>query len=296
MRLKNKTAIITGASRGIGECLVKMFAKEGASVALCARDFKKLEQNKREIEKLGVRAVIIKTDIRNRDQVKNMVEQTVDEFGSIDILVNNAGLPMFGYAIDDPDPKAEERYEKIMETDLRGYWYAIRFVVPFMKKQNSGSIINIASVRGYGGLPNDSAYCAAKGGVRLLTRSLAIELALYNIRVNTISPGAIQVQLGHWVLSRYGEEALKAYQNEYKDVHELGMKLNQPLRTIGQPKDVAYAAIYLASDEARFITGADLTVDGGETAQLAEPPALDLEALSKYYEKSKQLRHWLASL
>jgi len=295
-RLKGKIAIVTGASQGIGRCIAKMFAGEGASVALCARSFEKLEEVKIKIERAGGRALTIRTDMRNRTQVKNMVKKIINEFGSIDILVNNAGLPMFGYAVDDPDPGAEKRYQDIMETNLRGYWYAARFVVPFMKKHNRGSIVNIASVRGYSGSPNDSAYCVAKGGVRLLTRSLAVELAPYNIRVNTISPGAIQVKLGHWVLFRYGEEALKIYQNKYKDFNDLALKLNQPLRITGKPEDVAYAAVYFASNEARFITGADLTVDGGETARLAEPSAFDLEALSKYYQKSKELWEWLASL
>lgn len=296
MRLRSKVAIITGASRGIGECMAKMFAKEGASLGLCARNLTKLQQIKAEIESAGGQVLVVKADMRRRDEVKDMVEQVVENFGSIDILVNNAGLPLFGYAVDDPDPAAEERYEAIMETNLRGYWYTIRFAVPVMKGGSGGSIINISSVRGHGGLPNDSAYCAAKGAVQMLTRALAVELAPYNIRVNTISPGSIQVAVGHWVLSRYGESAHAVFCKKYAKIHEMGMRINQPLRTIGQPEDVAYAAAYLASDEAKFVTGADLAVDGGETALLAEPSALDLEALSEYYETSRELRTWLESL
>ena len=296
MRLKGKVAIITGASRGIGAEIARFYAKEGASIVLAARSLDKLEEIRAEIKEYDVDCLVLKVDTCERNEVKDMADKTYKHYGCIDILVNNAGYPMFGFPIDDLDPEAEERYEAILQTNLRGYWYSARFVVPYMKKKNRGSIINISSVRGHLGVMNDSAYCAAKGAVNMLTRSLSVELAQYNIRVNTISPGAIQVDLGHWVLSRYGEEAHKTYVERFSEIHLLGMKINQPLRTIGLPEDVAYSAIYFASDESKFVTGADLYVDGGLLSLMAEPGSLDLKSLNEYYKKSMELNKWLSTL
>jgi NAD(P)-dependent dehydrogenase (short-subunit alcohol dehydrogenase family) len=183
-----------------------------------------------------------------------------------------------------------------METNVKGYWYAARFIIPYMKMNNGGNIINISSVRGHLGLANETAYCAAKGAVNMFTRSLAIEMAPYNIRVNSISPGAIQVKVGHWVLSRYGEEAHQEYIKKYQDVHLLGMKYTQPLHTLGLPEDIGHAAIYLASDEAKFVTGSDLVVDGGLTSLLGEPGALDMDSLNELYMKSKEMNDWFKGL
>ncbi len=296
MRLGDKVAIITGASKGIGAEIAKKFAKEGAKVVLASRSLSDLSKVQAEIEEIGVECLVLEVDVRKREDVIAMADKAYEHFGSIDILVNNAGYPMFGFAIDYSSIEAEERYEAIMETNLRGYWYSSRFSVPYMKKNRSGSIINISSVRGYNGIPNDSAYCAAKGGVNMLTRSLAVEMAPFNIRVNTISPGAIQVDLGHWILSRFGKDAHRTYVERFKDVHELGMKITQPLHTIGYPDDVAYAAVYFASEESRFVTGADLIVDGGLTSIMAEPGALDLTSLNDYYEKSTEMREWFSQL
>ncbi|MGM9522179.1 MAG: SDR family NAD(P)-dependent oxidoreductase [Oscillospiraceae bacterium] len=296
MRVADKVAIVTGASRGIGASCAVMLAEEGADIVLAARSTGELEQVRERIEGLGRRAICVKTDVRDRDSVKNMADTAMNEFGKIDVLVNNAGYPMFGYAIDDKDPGAEERYEAIMETNVRGYWYAARFVVPYMKAAGSGSIINISSVRGHLGLANETAYCLAKGAVKMFTKSLAVELAPHNIRVNCISPGAIQVDIGHWVLSRYGKEVHKEYVERFKDVHLYGMVNNQPLHMLGEPKDIGYMAIYLASDESRFVTGSDMVVDGGLTSVLPEPGALDMPMLHDLYEKQKPMNDWLASV
>jgi len=296
LRLKGKVAIITGASRGIGAKIAKMFVNEGAKVVLAARSIDDMKKIKKDIGSDSENSILIKVDVRNKENIKLMADKTYNVFGRIDVLVNNAGYPVFRYPIDDIDERAEERYETIMETNLRGYWYSARFVIPYMKKRKKGSIINISSVRGYAGLANETAYCAAKGGVNMFTRALAIEIAPFNIRVNTISPGAIQVGLGHWVLARYGEKAHKIYVKKYKDVHELGMKLNQPLRTIGRPKDIGYAAIYFASEESRFTTGSNLFVDGGLTSLLAEPSAMDIESIVRLYNKSKEMNEWFSTM
>lgn len=296
MRLADKVAVITGASRGIGAQTALMFAQEGAKVVLAARSMDEMESLQNEIKGKSGACLCVQTNVRDKSSVMDMAKTAYEAFGSVDILMNNAGYPMFGYAIDEESCDVEERYEAIMETNVRGYWYAARYIVPYMKKSGKGSIINISSVRGHAGLPNDTAYCMAKGAVGQLTRALAIELAPFNIRVNTISPGAIQVQVGHWVLSRYGKEAHRDYLEKFQDVHFLGMKNNQPLRMIGEPVDVGYAAIYLASDESKFVTGSDLVVDGGLTSLLPEHGAMDMEALNELYEKQKPLKEWLNNL
>jgi len=296
MRLKDKVAIITGASKGLGAEMARMFSKEGAKVVGAARSIDRLEKLKKEIESDGGTAMVLKVDVRNREDVKRMADETYDRFGKIDILVNNAGHIIYGFAIDDPSEEAEERYHTVIDTNLNGYWYSARFVVPYMKKNKSGSIINISSVRGHRAVPNQTAYHASKGGVGMLTKALAMELAPSNIRVNTISPGAIQVNDEHWVHALYGKEAAKIYYERFKEVHDESYKLNQPLYTIGIPSDVAYAAIYMASDEARFVTGADLLVDGGLTCILAEEAGLNMKGLHDLYEQSKEKREWLSTL
>ena len=296
MRLKDKVAIITGASKGLGAEMAKMFAREGAKVVGVARSIDRLEKLKEEIESEGGTALVFKVDVKNREELKMMADETYKNFGKIDILVNNAGYLMYGYPIDDPTEKAEEIFRTIMDTNFRGYWYSIRYVVPYMKKNNAGSIINISSVRGHNGVPNQSPYCAAKGAINMLTRSLAVELAPSKIRVNNISPGAIQVDNEHWVNAMYGKEAHETYFKRFSKEHEESMKLNQPLYTIGRPSDIGYGAIYLASDEARFVTGADLIIDGGLTTVLAEEAGLNMKGLHDLYEQSKEKREWLSSL
>jgi len=297
MRLNGKIAIITGASKGIGKVIAQIYSKEGAKVILTSRSEQELKTACESITSIGGKADYLVVDISKKEQVKKMTATVLDKYGSIDILINNAGLPMYGFAIDDESPETEKRYEEILNTNYGGYWYAARYAVPYMKQQGRGCILNISSVRGINALANETAYCSVKGAINMFTKSLAIEMAPYNIRVNTISPGAIQVDtIGHWVLSRYGKEAHAEYVKRFKDVHMLGMKLNQPMDRIGRPEDVAYAAVFLASDEAGFITGANLVVDGGLTCVLAEPSALDLEGLSEYYETSKEMREWLKSI
>jgi len=295
-RLKGKVAIVTGASRGIGAAIAKTFAEEGAVVALSARTLDALERLRAKIERdMGGKAVVVRADMSQPQQIRCLMDEIAKKFGRIDILINNAGLPMFGYPIDSPSPRAEQRFKEIIQTNLCGYWYAARYAVPYMKK-NGGVILNIASVRGHAGLANESAYCAAKGGVIMLTKALAVELARFRIRVNSISPGAIEVDPGHWVRSRYGEAPYRFFKEHFLEVHKAGHLLNQPLRMIGKPEDVAKAAVFLACEEARFVTGADLLVDGGELALLSEPWAVDLDAYAEFAGKARPFRQWLGGL
>ncbi|WP_321992758.1 glucose 1-dehydrogenase [Marispirochaeta aestuarii] len=297
MRLENKRMIVTGASRGIGRVMAQFFAREGASVVISARNEKELKAVEEEICSEGGDVFLKIADMSRKDEIKDLVEYTVKQLGSVDVLVNNAGLPMFGCAIDDPADFVEDRFNQVIDTNFKGYWYAARYVIPYMRKQKSGNIINISSVRGHLGLANESAYCGVKGAINMFTKALAVEAAHDGVRVNTISPGAIQTEaVGHWIRSRYGREAQKEYAEKFGDVFEQGMLLNQPMNIVGQCEDVAHAAVFIASDEARFITGSDLLIDGGLTSLLAEPPALDLEGLSSYYQNSREMRKWLSAL
>lgn len=299
MRLQDKKVIITGASRGIGRVIAQYFAQEGASLVISSRDEKALQAVKTEIEKenTAARVYLKAADMSRKDDIRSLVDFTVEQLGSVDVLVNNAGLPMFGCAIDDPDDFVEDRFNQIIDTNFKGYWYAARYIMPYMREQKSGNIINISSVRGHLGLANESVYCAVKGAINMFTKALAVEAAAYGVRVNTISPGAIQTEAkGHWIRSRYGKDAQQEYSRKFGDVFEQGMLLNQPMNIIGQCEDVAHAAVFMASDEARFITGADLVIDGGLTSLLAEPPALDMKNLSSYYQNSQEMRSWLSEL
>lgn len=299
MRLKNKNAIITGSARGIGRTIAELFCNEGASVVLADIDVDALSKAVKEIHDTvkGAKVLATVADMGKREDIKALVEFSISELGTIDVLVNNAGLPLFDFAIDDPDESVEERFERILDVDFKGYWYAARYIIPYMKLQGSGNIINIGSVRGHLGVPKESAYCAAKGAVGMFTKALAVEVAPFSIRVNSISPGAIQTEdVGHWIRSRYGETEQKEYAEKFTEVFLQGMSLNQPLSFLGRTMDVALAAVYIASDEARFMTGSDLVLDGGLTSVLAEPPALNLSGLSDYYRNSQSMREWFAHL
>ncbi len=294
MRLENKKVVITGASRGIGRVIAQIFASEGAEVVISARNGKELFAARDEILEAGGKVHAFEADMQDKQAVSNLIKYAVQTMGSLDTLINNAGLPMFGYAIDDQSPRVEDRFEAIINTNFKGYWYAARYAVPYMKQQGKGCILNISSVRGHLGLANESVYCGIKGAIGMFGKALAVELAPHNIRVNTLSPGAIQVEaIGHWIRSKYSSEVQKEFGERFQDVFAKGMLLNQPMKKIGKSEDVGYAALYLASDEASFVTGADLVIDGGLTSLLAEPPALDLQGLSEYYEQSQEMRAWL---
>lgn len=297
MRLQNKKVIITGSSRGIGRILALMFVAEGAQVVISSRNEDELDLVRKEISDLGGVVYSKIADMRKPEQIEILIEYAYSCMGGINVLINNAGLPRFGFAIDDPSPEAENKFHAVIETNFMGYWYAARQVIPYMKKQGSGSIINISSVRGHLGLANESVYCGVKGALGMFGKALAVELAPHNIRVNTISPGAIQVEtIGHWIRSSFSQEAQQEFTKKFASVFEQGMLLNQPMKKIGRSEDVGYAAIYLASDESTFVTGADIVIDGGLTSVLAEPPALDLKGLSEYYLASEEMRVWLENL
>lgn len=243
--LKNKVSLITGASRGIGRAAAIMFAEAGSDVIInYRRETKAAEEVKRECEKHGVRVMLSQADIADRDQVNRMVDDVIKEFGRIDILVNNAGIWEYN-AIDNMD---EARLKAALDINLLGTFYPTMAVVPYMKKQKSGNIINISSTAGQRGEAFHSPYAATKGAVISLTKSLGPELIKDNIRVNCVAPG--------WVDTDMSRESLES--DEVDDILRL-----IPIGRVGTPEEIAGPILFLASDLSTFMIGEILNVNGG---------------------------------
>ena len=243
--LTDKVAIITGGGTGIGRSIAIEFARVGANVVLASRKIENLEKVAGEVRTLGKRALAIATDVRKPEDVDNMVKKTMEEFGKIDILVNNHGAS-FGCALEDMTPGG---WDVVMNIDLRGVFLCSRAVGKVMIQQKSGRIINISSIAGVYGSPMMAHYGAAKAGVINFTRSLAGEWAKHNITVNCIAPGPILTEGYQDVREKAGDGELKAGFNV--------------LGRWGRPEEIAYPAIFLASEAASFMTGETICVDGG---------------------------------
>lgn len=252
MRLKDKVCIITGAGGGMGLVAAQRFAAEGAKVAVFERDELAGQTATNDIIHNGGEAKFFQVDISNEQEVKQAVEQTVETFGKIDVLYNNAGvMPSADNSVVNT---SEEVWDLVMNINVKGIFFTTKYVIPEMEKNESGSIINIASFVAEMGcsVPQD-AYTASKGAVVSLTKSLAIQFRPKGIRTNAISPGPIETPLlMEWLVS---DEAAK---KERLD--------RQPTGRFGKPEDIVNCALYLASDESDWTNGANINVDGGITA------------------------------
>jgi len=250
--LTGKTAIVTGGGRGIGKAIALGFAKAGARVALTSRKMNDLEATAAEIKAFGGEAFPIQAHLARNEEINSMVNTVMGKFGRIDILVNSAGTnPAMGTVLD-----ADERlWETIMNLNLKGLYFCSQAVAMVMKKQGGGKIINIASIDGIKPEPGVSIYDISKAGVRMVTRVFAVELAPFNIQVNTIAPGPISTKLlnSHW---------FHLPPEEAKKQKEALAKMT-PMGRIGEPDEIAGAAIYLASDASSYTTGAEILIDGG---------------------------------
>jgi NAD(P)-dependent dehydrogenase (short-subunit alcohol dehydrogenase family) len=269
MRLKEKVAVVTGGGQGIGRGIALLFAREGARLAIAQRTAEKLEQTRRDIEAIGGQVLAVPTDVRQDAEVRRLIEATRERFGGIDVLVNNAGI---GLRVP-VDEVQQEDYDRLLDTNLRGMYLGCHYAVPLMKARGRGSIINISSVHGVDGAPLNTVYAATKGGIIGCTRALAAELAPFAIRVNTISPGAIQLddpgERLQRILARVKDEFHEEFRRRFGERVMQGSRYFQPLELVGEPEDIAYCAVYLAADESRFVTGQNIVVDGGLTTYLS---------------------------
>jgi 3-oxoacyl-[acyl-carrier protein] reductase len=245
INLRDKVAVITGASRGIGKATSLLFAQAGCDLLInYHRDKKAASEVVTGAEKLGVRAEAFQADVSQKKQVEEMIRHAVRQFGRIDILVNNAGIWKHA-AIDN---MTEEQLRETIDTNLSGIFYAITAAVPHMIKQKSGNIINISSTAGQRGEPFHSHYAASKGAIISLTKSLAVELARHNIRVNCVAPGWVDTDMSHPSLIGEDRETILR---------------TIPLARAGTPEEIAGTALFLASDLATYLTGETLNVNGG---------------------------------
>ncbi|SHF36641.1 Enoyl-(Acyl carrier protein) reductase [Thermoanaerobacter uzonensis DSM 18761] len=252
MDFNGKVVIVTGGGQGIGRCIAQTFAEKGAKVVIADIDDEAGIENEEYIKSKGRDSLFVHTDVSLEKDVKNMVDKTIKTYGKIDILINNAGIGAGGTIY----TRSMEEWDRVINVNLRGTYMCSKYVAIYMRKNGGGVIINIASTRAFMSEPHTEPYSASKGGIIALTHSLAISLSYDKIRVNSISPGWIEVS--EWKKSR---EAKKPQLRE--EDH-----LQHPAGRVGKPEDIANACLFLCSKEASFITGANLIVDGGMTVKM----------------------------
>jgi NAD(P)-dependent dehydrogenase (short-subunit alcohol dehydrogenase family) len=248
MRLAGKVAIISGAAHGMGAEEARLFAREGAKVVIAdvlETEGKRVEA---EIQAAGGAALFVHTDVTSEDDWRQVVQTAVSRFGKLDILVNNAGLSSTSV----PDPMDTNGWRRIMDVNATGVFLGTKYAVPAMQRAGGGSIVNISSIMGFvGGEGGHPAYHASKGAVRIFTKATAVKYGPYGIRANSVHPGFMPpMRTSH----------------PNPDEREEQVRLT-PLRRIGKPLEVAYGVLFLASDEASFITGTELVIDGGFIAR-----------------------------
>ncbi|TDK60447.1 SDR family oxidoreductase [Sapientia aquatica] len=249
-RLEGKVAIVTGSTLGIGAATARLFARHGAKIVLNSRRYDAASHAMR--TELGEQnALFVQADVSNKDAMEALVDQALEQFGRVDVLVNNAGMNVFA----DPLQMTQEQWQRCFSVDLDGVWNATRAVLPTMLAQGAGSIVNIASVHGHKIIPGCFPYPVAKHALIGLTRSLGIEYAARGVRVNSISPGLILTEAIQTWLSSCPDPAYEAQRQAAL----------LPCKRIGDPKEVAYTALFLASDEAQFINATDILIDGGRS-------------------------------
>ncbi|MBP1467557.1 SDR family oxidoreductase [Candidatus Chloroploca sp. M-50] len=245
-RFQDKVAIVTGASSGIGRATAVGLAREGAKVTICAdRNVEGLEETRQELAALGAECLALQVDVRSQAAVEGCVQQTREHFGTIDILVNNAGTGQFS-----PFPMmSNDEYDRVMDINLRGTFYFCRAVLPIMLEHDYGKIVNVTSIMGEIAAMGQSIYNASKGAAKLMTQGIAVDVAGRNINVNAVAPGMVVTNMTQRM---FGDKERERYFVE-----------RIPKRRIGQPEDIAGPILFLCSDEASYIHGTTLVVDGG---------------------------------
>jgi meso-butanediol dehydrogenase / (S,S)-butanediol dehydrogenase / diacetyl reductase len=248
-RLRNKTVLVTGAGTGIGRAIALACAREGAKVALVGRRRELLEAVAKDASGAPL---VLAADVSQQGDIDRILGQTAAHFGGLDVLVNNAGILHIGTA----EEITEEQWDQTFNINVRGLWLLSRSVLPYMRKAGGGSIINVASVLGINGARKRAAYASSKGAVVLLTKCMAVDYGHENIRANALCPSFVETDLTAEVIRKAPDP--NAVRAERISVH--------PMRRLGQPEDMAGLAVFLASDESSWVTGAVLPVDGGYLA------------------------------
>ncbi|MFX1498570.1 MAG: SDR family NAD(P)-dependent oxidoreductase [Promethearchaeota archaeon] len=259
MRLKDRIAIITGAASGIGRATAILFANEGAIQVLSDIDEEGLNETYKLInEKAKEKTKISVVDVRNPIEVKNMIDLCVEKFGKIDILVVNAGVVRVGSV----ETFLDEDYDLLIDVNLKGTHNTCKYAVPYFKKQKSGSIITLASVAAHIGQVAHANYCSTKAGVLGYTRALALDLAPYKVRVNSVSPGATDTPMLQSDVAKQAKDRGISYEEVKREFESEGV-----LGRWATPEEIATGILFLATEESSYITGADLRIDGGWTTQ-----------------------------
>ena len=254
MRLQDKAAIVTGGASGIGRAICELFSQEGAKVVVADIDVEGGQETVRLIDSSGGEAVFVKTDVSREDAVEAMVQAAVEAYGTVNVLVNDAAAFVFGHVQDITDAD----WQRVMGVNVIGASYCVKHVQPLMKAAGGGTIVNIASISSFIAQPAFVPYNASKGALLQLTRCLAMDLAPDKIRVNCVCPGSVLTPA-----TERHRQFVKADRDEFL-AEAAGSNF---LKRNADPREIAFGALFLASDESSFVTGTPLVMDGGETAQ-----------------------------
>jgi NAD(P)-dependent dehydrogenase (short-subunit alcohol dehydrogenase family) len=255
--LEGKVAVVTGGGgSGIGHGISLVLAMQGARVIILEIDIDAAEETRGQIESRGGKATVIRADVSRSDNVRRAIDMVIEDYKHLDVLVNNAGIGLTRPVAE----ASEEEFDQLASTDLRGMWLCCKYAIAHMRRQNQGSIINIASVHSRATLPQFGLYAAIKAGVAGLSRGIAVQYGQEGIRANTVSPGLVDGKQTRNIVAQLSGD-VQGYLNDV-------VRSEQALPQLIQPEDVGKLVAFLASDDARMITGADIPVDGGMWAQL----------------------------
>ena len=256
--LKGKVAVVTGGSSGIGKATVRRLAQEGAKVIFCSSNPVKGEATAEELKMEGLEVEYIRADVSKSEDVRNLIGKVVEKYGKLNIVFCNAGIHSFGDVVE----TSEEELDHVINVDFKGTFLTLKYAIPEMIKSGGGSIILMGSDQTFVGKPRMVAYGAMKAAIGQLTKSTAIDFAKYNIRVNCVCPGTIDTPL----ITRAAEQYMKDTGKSSEEFKEM-LRKAQPIERFGRPEEVASLVCFLSSDEATFMTGSLISIDGGYTAQ-----------------------------